>query len=149
MVRRPPAYRRSTLGAIALVQALASCSHEAARMTSPPPPRTFDGTYALMAIDGLALPQTIVTGLTGASMHVEQGRLVFDGSSLLLQITGPLNGGGNAVTLGTGGTYTVVGADSLQSGGGVSGRVWADSANIGTLSFTLAGAHRLRFVRAP
>jgi hypothetical protein len=129
-----------------LATVLASCSHDSP--TAALPVKTFTGSYAMITVDGLDLPTTIVTGFTGRNMDLQQGQLVFDGSSLVLNITGPLGGSGNAVTLGTGATYTVGGADSLRSTSGVSGRVWADSADVQTLSFTLAGAHRFRFVRA-
>lgn len=124
---------------------LASCTHDSP--TAALPVTTFTGTYAMITVDGLDLPTTIVTGFTRRKMDLQQGQLVFDGSSVVLYITGPLDGAGNPVTLGSGATYTVAAADSLRSFG-VSGRVWADSADVQTLSFTLAGAHRFRFVRA-
>jgi hypothetical protein len=125
---------------------LASCTHDSP--TEPLAVKTFTGTYAMITVDGLDLPTTIVTGFGGRNMTLQQGRLVFDGSSLALNITGPIDGGANSITLGTGATYTVAGADSLRGALGVSGRVWADSADLQTSSFTLAGAHRFRFVRA-
>ena len=108
----------------------------------------FSGTYALTSVDGAPLPTTIVTGSAARSMNVQQGQLLFEGLLLTLNITGPLDGTGSPVTLSTGASYNVVGSDSLQGSTGVNGRAWPDSADITTLSSTLAGAHRFRFTRS-
>jgi hypothetical protein len=109
---------------------------------------TFTGTYTLQSVDGTDLPTVIITGFNRSSMSVQHGALTFDGSSLRLAITGPLNGGASPITLGTGATYSVTDTDSLQSSNGVGGRVWKDSATLNTGPFTLAGTHWFRFVRS-
>src|SRR5438105_4115762 len=131
--------RVSTRTLALLAVALAACNHDDAIV--PNPPRVFTGTYSIQTIDDAALPVVIVTGFGGRSMNVQQGQLTFPDSFFSLDITGPLNGSGNPVTLGSDGPYSVVIDDSLHSTFGVSGRVWQDSATLTTRSFTLTGAH--------
>jgi hypothetical protein len=112
-------------------------------------PRTFVGSYTVRTIDDAGLPTSIVTSFGGQTMSVQQGDLTFSETQFELRIAGPLGGGGNPVTLSTGGDYTVTAVDSLQTGYGVRGRVWKDSAEVLTSVYTLMGSHRIRFIRTP
>jgi hypothetical protein len=113
------------------------------------PPRTFVGSYTIRTIDDAALPTSIVTSFGGQTMSVQQGDLTFSETQFALRVAGPLGDGGNPVTLSTGGDYTVTAVDSLQTGYGVLGRVWKDSAEVVTSVYTLMGLHRFRFIRTP
>jgi len=104
-------------------------------------PRTFGGSYTIRTIDDAGLPTSIVTSFGGQTMSVQQGELTFSATQFALHITGPLSPGDNRITIST--------VDSLQSGYGVRGRVWKDSAEILTNVYTLMGTHRFRFIRTP
>ena len=112
-------------------------------------PRTFGGSYTIRTIDDAGLPTSIVTSFGGQTMSVQQGELTFSATQFALYITGPLGAGENPVTIATSGPYTVTAVDSLQTGYGVQGRVWKDSAEILTSVYTLMGTHRFRFIRTP
>lgn len=112
--------------------------------------RSFTGTYELHAVDQLSLPTPVRVGFMGATMHVGSGALVFAaGHEVELHATGPLGSAPDPVSLGTGGTYLRVGADSLRTTTGLEGRVWGDSAEIRTALTTVVGAHLWRYVRVP
>ena len=112
-------------------------------------PRIFGGSYTIRTIDDAGLPTSIVTSFGGQTMSVQQGELTFSATQFALHITGPLSPGDNPITISTVGPYTVTAVDSLQSGYGVRGRVWKDSAEILTSVYTLMGTHRFRFIRTP
>ena len=112
-------------------------------------PRTFVGSYTARTIDDAGLPTSIVTSFGGQTMSVQQGDLTFSETQFALRIAGPLDDGDYPVTLGTSGDYTVTAVDSLQTGYGVRGRVWKDSAEVVTNVYTLMGTHRFRFIRTP
>lgn len=110
---------------------------------------SFAGSFELRAVDAVALPASVRVGFMGI-MQVGAGALEFEpGNEVRLEATGPLGSTGGPVTLSTGGVYVRVGSDSLRTGTGLEGRVWGDTAEIRTMSWTVVGAHVWRYVRAP
>jgi hypothetical protein len=110
---------------------------------------SFAGSFELRAVDALALPAPVRVGFMGATMQVGAGALEFKpGNEVGLAVTGPLGSTGGPVTLSTGGVYVRVGPDSLRTATGLEGRVWGDTAEIRTTSWTVVGAHLWRYVRA-
>ena len=144
VVNRSSRPLRRSLCVVAAVLSLLACDadHPIAE-----PPRTFVGSYTIRTIDDAGLPTSIVTSFGGQTMSVQQGELTFSETEFALRIAGPLGDGGNPVTLSTGGDYTVTAVDSLQTGYGVRGRVWKDSAEVVTSVYTLMGTHRFRFIK--
>jgi hypothetical protein len=131
----------------AALMGLAALACAPERSIQPADPATFTGRYDPTAIDGVLLPTTAATGFANSTMSVQQGTLSFEGSVYTINITGTIQPNANPITLGTGGAYTVEGADGLRSAYGAEGRVWPDSAEVRTSSGTLVGAHRFRFLR--
>ncbi len=114
--------------------------------------RSFTGSYELRAVDGVALSTAVRIGFMGATMHIESGTLTFGPArEVVLKAIGPLGSSPDAISVGYGSVYVRVGADSLQTAAaaGLEGRVWGDSAEVRTASWTTLGAHVWRYVRAP
>lgn len=149
-----PALREaSALGLLALLMALGCGGDPAApSLDDDPDDRSFAGNYELHAVDGVPLPTAVRVMFAGETMQVESGVLEFGPErEIVVKATGqlPLTSVGDAVSLGAGGVYVRLGADSLTSTAGLEGRVWGDSAEIRTTSWTVVGAHVWQYVRAP
>lgn len=147
-VRGAPALRM-----LAVLMGLACGGGPAApSLDDDPDDRSFVGNYELRAVDGVPLPTAVRVMFAGDTMQVESGVLTFGPErEIAVKATGQLSltSVADTVSLGTGGVYVRFGADSLMTTTGLEGRVWGDSAEIRTASWTVVGGHVWRYAREP